>query len=301
MNNSSFCDSTFQTHLLPPMYSIEMCVALAGNVFALWLLATRERQNWHTGVVFSCNLAISDVLYILTLPLLIIYYAKTKHWVFGCIACKIERFLFNCNLYVSIFFIMCISVNRYLAIIHPFFTRSYVHPKQAKIISMLTWLIVIIASSPVLKFAGTSQNQQNNTHCVSNYDEKLESAHFKYKIFVMVVGCMVPLVVTFTSYLGVIWTVLKNKNITTLEKRKVALMVALVCILYAISFVPYHALQTYQVYLRMIKIKKCWVHDSYQVSKGLATLNMCTHPLLYMAVFDSIRTACCGRNSDDKP
>ncbi|XP_051994365.1 P2Y purinoceptor 11 [Xyrauchen texanus] len=295
MNN---CDSTFQTHLLPPMYGIEMCVALAGNIFALWLLATRERQNWHTGVVFSFNLAISDVLYVLTLPLLIIYYAKNKHWAFRSTACKIERFLFNCNLYVSIFFIMCISVNRYLAIVHPFFTRSYVQPKHAKITSVLTWLFVVIVSSPVLTFAGTSQNK-NSTHCVSNYDDQLESSHFKFKLFLMVVGCMIPLVVTVASYLGVIWTVLINKNITTLEKRKVALMVVLVCFLYAMSFVPYHVLQTYHLYLRRTKIQNCWVYNSYQVSKGLATLNMCIHPLLYMAVFDSIRTAFCGRSSDD--
>lgn len=296
--NKTCNDYASQIYLLPPMYSIEMCVALAGNLFALWLLLMRERQNWHTGVVFSCNLAISDVLYVLTLPLLIIYYAKKKQWTFGVAACKIERFLFNCNLYVSIFFIMCISVNRYVAIVYPFFTRNHIRPKHAKIASALVWLTVVITLTPVLRFAGTI-NLQDKTLCVSCYDDNMDSSHFKYKVFLMVVGCMLPLVVTFASYLGVIWTVLKNKNITTLEKRKVALMVALVCVLYAISFVPYHVLQTYQVYLRMNRNVKCWVHDSYQVSKVLATLNMCIHPLLYMAVFDSIRTACCGKSSDE--
>ncbi|KAL1278583.1 hypothetical protein QQF64_025256 [Cirrhinus molitorella] len=254
-NNSSGYE--FQIKLLPPMYGIEMCVALIGNIFALWLLVTRERQNWHTGVVFSCNLVICDILYVLTLPLLIIYYDNEKKWNFGNAACKIERFLFNCNLYGSIFFIMCISVNRYLAIVFPFFTRSYVLPKHAKIASVLTWFIVIIISLPVLKFAGT-EVIQTNTLCTSSHDETLIKPHFKYTLFLMVVGCMIPLLVTFASYLGVIWTVLKNKNITTLEKRKVALMVALVCILYATSFVPYHFLQTYNNYLKSIKSKNCW-------------------------------------------
>ncbi|XP_067277451.1 P2Y purinoceptor 11 [Pseudorasbora parva] len=296
--NSSSEVYKFQVYLLPPMFSIEMCVALVGNLFALWLLVTRERQNWHTGVVFSCNLVICDVLYVLTFPLLIVYYAKDKHWTFGDAACKIERFLFNCNLYVSIFFIMCISLNRYIAIVYPFFTRSYVRPKHAKIASVLTWFVVIIASSPVFKFAGT-ELKGNTTLCVSCHDENLQHSHFKYKLFLMVVGCMIPLVVTFASYLGVIWTILKNKNITALEKRKVALMVALVCILYATSFVPYHVLQSYHEYLKMVKQRKSFVYNSYQVSKGLTTLNMCLHPLLYMAVFDSIRTVCCGKSSDD--
>ncbi|XP_065105954.1 P2Y purinoceptor 11 [Paramisgurnus dabryanus] len=304
MNNSSCREYEFQIKFLPPLYGIEMCVALAGNLFALWLLFMKERKNWHTGVVFSCNLAISDVLYVLTLPLLIIYYAKKKQWTFGVAACKIERFLFNCNLYVSIIFIMCISVNRYLAIVYPFFSHRYVRPKHAKIISALTWLIVVITVSPVLHFAGTEIKDSNKTLCVSFYNKTMETSHFHYKVFLMVVGCMIPFVVTFASYLGVIWAVLQNKNITMLEKRKVALLVGLVCVLYAISFVPYHALQTYQLYL--IKNNNlnqesafCRVHNSYQVSKVLTTLNMCIHPLLYMAVFDSIRTVCCGRSSDD--
>lgn len=298
MNETSCNDYALQVNLLPPMYSIEMCVALVGNLFALWLLMTKERQNWHTGVVFSCNLAISDVLYVLTLPLLIVYYAKKKQWAFGVAACKLERFLFNCNLYVSIFFIMCISINRYIAIVYPFFTRTHVRPKHAKITSAVVWLAVVITVTPVLKFAGT-MDKNNKTLCVSCSEDILETSHFKYKVFLLVVGCMLPLVVTSASYLGVIWTVLKNKNITTLEKRKVALMVSLVCVLYAISFVPYHVLQTYLVYLRWTKNMNCWVHNSYQVSKVLATLNMCIHPLLYVAVFDSIRTVCCGRSSDD--
>ncbi|XP_043091494.1 P2Y purinoceptor 11 [Puntigrus tetrazona] len=298
MNSSLFCNTTFQIGLLPPMYGIEMSVALLGNIFALWLLVTKERQNWHTGVVFSCNLAICDILYVLTLPLLIIYYAKNKRWSFGDAACKIERFLFSCNLYGSIFFIMCISVNRYIAIVFPFFTRSYVRPKHAKIASVLAWIFVIIASSPVLKYAGT-ENEENLTLCVSCRDKSLRISHYKYTLFLAVVGCTIPFLITFASYLGVIWAVLKNKNITLLEKKKVALMVALVCILYSTSFVPYHVLQTYNNYLKSKLLMKCWVYNSYQVSKGLATLNMCLHPLLYMAVFDSIRTACCGKSSDE--
>ncbi|KAG7317284.1 hypothetical protein KOW79_019582 [Hemibagrus wyckioides] len=153
--NRSSCNGTFSMDVLPPMYGVEMCVALAGNILALWLLVTKERKNWHTGVVFSCNLVISDILYALTLPLLIIYYSKGRVWIFGNALCKIERFLFNCNLYVSIYFIMCISANRYLAIVHPFFTRNYVKPKHAKIASLVVWILVAALSSPILYYSGS--------------------------------------------------------------------------------------------------------------------------------------------------
>ncbi|KAG7223192.1 hypothetical protein INR49_015800 [Caranx melampygus] len=150
--NISDCEK-FQIALLPSMFGVEFIVALAGNLFALWLLVVRERRNWHTGVVLSCNLAISDLLYVLTLPLLIIYYHLGKNWLFGIAICKLERFLFTCNLYVSIFFVMAISVNRCVALVCPFFTRSYVEPAHVKVISVIIWVIVGVISCPVLKFA----------------------------------------------------------------------------------------------------------------------------------------------------
>ncbi|KAF3846195.1 hypothetical protein F7725_003273 [Dissostichus mawsoni] len=233
---------------------------MAGNMFALWLLVVRERRNWHTGVVLSCNLAISDLLYVLTLPLLIVYYSLGKHWVFGGALCKIERFLFSCNLYVSIFFIMAISVNRCVAIACPFFTRSYVEPAHAKVVSVIIWIVVGVISCPELKFATVNCNEHNNNNTLD-----LEKCQYNH-----------------------------------LEKRKIGLLVGSVIVLYAISFVPYHIFQIYHLYQKINKHKECWVYDMYQVSKGLATLNMCIHPILYMALFDSIRVACCGKSSEEK-
>ncbi|XP_044036575.1 P2Y purinoceptor 11 [Siniperca chuatsi] len=303
VQNFSVCEK-IQMALLPSVYGVEFIVALAGNLFALWLLMARERRNWHTGVVLSYNLAISDLLYVLTLPLLIVYYSLGKHWIFGDAVCKIERFLFTCNLYVSIFFIMAISVNRCVALACPFFTRSHVTSAHAKAISVIIWIVVGVISCPVLKFASVCQNiYNNNTLCVSFCGGILkdESSHFTYKMFLAVFGCFVPFLVTLTSYCVVICVVWKNVSITTLEKRKVALLVMSVLVLYAISFVPYHIFLNYHLYLKIWSPNNsvCWVYEMYQVSKGLATLNMCIHPILYISVFDSIRVACCGKSPED--
>ncbi|XP_040917842.1 P2Y purinoceptor 11 [Toxotes jaculatrix] len=301
VQNFSICER-FQIALLPSVYGLEFIVALTGNLFALWLLVVRERRNWHTGVVLSCNLAISDLLYVLTLPLLTVYYSLGKHWMFGEATCKIEKFLFTCNLYVSIFFIMAISVNRCVALACPFFTRSYVEPAHIKIISVIIWIVVGGISCPVLKFASISQYEHpNKTLCVSFDDRKPGGDYFTYKVFLAVFGCLVPFLVTFTSYCVVIRMVWKNVSITTLEKRKVALLVASVLVLYAVSFVPYHIFQTYHLYRRIYYPNNivCWVYNMYQVSRGLAVVNMCIHPILYMALFDSIRVACCGLSPED--
>ncbi|KAI5091530.1 P2Y purinoceptor 11 [Silurus meridionalis] len=297
----SMCNSTFKTNLLPSIYGVEMCVALMGNILALWLLVTKERRNWHTGVVFSCNLVISDIFYALSLPLLIVYYSRGCKWGFGNAVCKIERFLFTCNLYVSIYFITCISVIRYLAIVHPFFTRNRIRPKHAKIISVFVWIFVASFSSPILYYSGVSGERcslfanQNNTSN-SSLETGQKSKKATYRVFMAFIGCLVPFVITFASYFGVLRVVLKNETITSLEKKKVVLIVGLACILYAVSFIPYHILQILK--FKVKESKSNYINDGYQVSKALACVNMCLHPILYMAVFDSIRAVCCRRSPD---
>lgn len=301
MQNFSECER-FQIALLPSVFGFEFILALAGNLFALWLLVVRERKNWHTGVVLSCNLVISDLLYILTLPLLIVYYSWGKYWMFGNTVCKIERFLFTCNLFVSIFFVMAISVNRCVALVWPFFTHSHVKTAHIKAISVLIWIAVVIISCPELKFASVCVHN-NKTQCVSFCDNihKHIGPFFLYKIFLALFGCLVPFLVTFTSYCVVIWVVWKNVNITSLEKHKVALLITSVLTMYAISFVPFHILQIYHLYQKFYSRNDlCWVYDLYQVSKGMAALNICIHPILYMSVFDSIRLACCQKYTEDK-
>lgn len=287
----------FQLALLPSVYGVVFILALVGNLLALWHLVVRERRNWHTGVVLSCNLAVSDLLYVLTLPLLIIYYSWGKDWMFGDALCKIERFLFICNQYVSIFFIMAISVNRCVALKWPFFARSHVNPAQVKVISVVIWIVVGAVSCPVLKFSSVCA-YDNRTLCVSfcNNIQEGENLHFEYKIFLVVFGCLVPFLVTFTSYCVVIRVVWRNANISTLEKHKVALLVTSVIVLYTISFLPYNILMIFHLSQKIKHRNSCWVYDMYQVSKGLAALNMCIHPILYMALIDSISLICCRRS-----
>lgn len=294
----------FQQWLLPPMLGVEFCVALAGNVAGLWLIWARARgrgrgrRDWHAGLVFSCNLAASDLLYALTLPLLVAYYAGGKHWRFGEAACRAERFLFTCNLYGSILFVTCISLNRYLGIVHPFFARNHVGTGRAGVACVAVWATVAAISSPVLRFAGTSASNVS-VECSSTRSQADEPPHFAYSLFLAAFGCLLPFLATAASYGAIFRAVWRNANITRAEKRKVGLLVLAVVALYAVSFLPYHVLRNLHLRMKLqnrsrLDRTRLAVYQAYQVSKGLVTLNMCLHPLLYMALIGSVRALCCG-------
>uniref|UniRef100_A0A8C6URH0 G-protein coupled receptors family 1 profile domain-containing protein n=1 Tax=Neogobius melanostomus TaxID=47308 RepID=A0A8C6URH0_9GOBI len=114
--NRSSCASvnfTFTHRFLPPVYILVFIVGLLANMCGLKFLL----KNWKkVGPVniFVFNLGLADILYLLTLPFLMVYYFKGRQWIFGDAFCKITRFCFSINLYGSIGFLTCISVFRYL-------------------------------------------------------------------------------------------------------------------------------------------------------------------------------------------
>ncbi|MGH0170689.1 UNVERIFIED_CONTAM: hypothetical protein FKN15_059687 [Acipenser sinensis] len=294
-------DSTFQQNFLPPVFGVEFCVALLGNSLAIWLLLTRERRQWHTGIVFVFNLAVCDLLYVLSLPLLIGYYTNDKNWIFSDALCRIERFLFTCNLYGSIFFITCISLNRYVGIVHPFFMRSYVQPKHAMMVSLAVWFLVIGICSPVFHFSMTEE-KGNKTECLGSATDGQITEYIPYSLFLASFGCALPFLATFASYFAILVVVWKNDNITNAEKIKIGELIFTVILLYVVSFIPYHVLRNVNLFNRDDSCSgapSLAIYNAYQVSKVLVTFNMCIHPLLYVSVFESMRAICGLPTSSD--
>ncbi|KAM3925296.1 P2Y purinoceptor 11 [Leptodactylus fuscus] len=300
--NTSY--SHVQINYLAPVYGVEFFLALLGNGFAIWLLLPRGSKKSHAGIIFSLNLAVSDLAYALSLPLLVAYYAMGKNWVFGLAMCQVERFLFNCNLYGSIFFITCISANRCLGVVYPFYARGKVESKHAKVASVIVWVIVATISAPVFKFSAIKDVGEKK-ECIGTALDSMLPSYIPYSLFLAGFGCGLPFVITFFSYIGIARAVCKSHGLESREKRKVVTMVCIVVALYSISFLPYHILRNLNLRNRL-KPPSCQlsshVHSAFQVTRALVALNPCIHPLLYTSVMDNVRArlGCCQGSEEQK-
>ncbi|XP_014652412.1 PREDICTED: suppressor of SWI4 1 homolog [Ceratotherium simum simum] len=314
--------NSFQEGFLWPLLVAEFLVAVAGNGLALYRFGTREQRPWHPAVVFSAQLAVSDLLYALTLPPLAAYFYPPKHWRYGEAACRLERFLFICNLLGSVIFIACISLNRYLGVVHPFFTRSHLRPKHAWAISAAGWALAALLAAPTLGFSHLKRPQQEGRcaverpgaciKCLGTADDSQLEAYRVYILVVAALGCALPLLLTLAAYGALGRAVLRSPGMTAAEKLHVAMLVASGVALYASSYVPYYVTQVLNVHARQRWIAGCpsfadaaqaekaldlGSYVSYQVMRGLMPLAICIHPLLYMAVAPSLgcrRHGCLG-------
>lgn len=135
--------------LIPTAYSIISIFGTIGNLLAICVLAHSSTPR-SVANTFMVNLCVADLLFLLSLPLWAVYYSQNYNWTFGRVTCKICGALLNFNLYASIFFIMCMSMDRYLAIVHPLRSLSARDPKVAIFTCILVWVLACLCSTPTL-------------------------------------------------------------------------------------------------------------------------------------------------------
>ncbi|KAM6168079.1 P2Y purinoceptor 11 [Erethizon dorsatum] len=315
--------SRYQENFLWPILVAEFFVAMAGNSLALHRFRTREPRPWNPAVVFSAQLAVSNLLYALTLLPLAAYLHPPKHWRYGATACRLERFFFACNLLGSIVFLTCISLNRYLGIVHPFFARSHLQPKHAWAVSIAGWLLAALLAAPTLTFSGlktpvavgkcSTTRPEACTECQGTINTHQLGAYRAYSLALAGLGGALPLLLTLASYGALGRAVLRSPSLQAAEKLRVAVLVASGVALYAISYVPYHVTHVLNVDARQRWLARCPDFTSevqavqalelgpylgYQVMRGIVPLAICIHPLLYMAVAPSL--GCCMEHRGPK-
>ncbi|XP_072515342.1 P2Y purinoceptor 3 [Salminus brasiliensis] len=147
-------DESYKYIVLPLCYSITFLLSVILNSTVL-LRSYRSSHRWNASLIYMVNLASTDLMYSLSLPLLVASYVMRDHWVFGDFMCRLVRFLFYFNLYCSIFFLTCISVHRYMGICHPIRTIALESKRAVKSICAMVWVVVFLLTCPIFRFAQT--------------------------------------------------------------------------------------------------------------------------------------------------
>ncbi|KAM6294096.1 LOW QUALITY PROTEIN: suppressor of SWI4 1 homolog [Aegotheles albertisi] len=296
--------SSFQESLWPVL-AAQFPPALLGNGVAVYHLAAHERP-WHSGAVYSFHLALSGVLYSLSLPFLAAYYRPPKAWRYGAALCKLERFLFNCNLYGGIFFVTCISLNRFLGIVHPLRTHGRLEPRHARALSAAVWVLAGALSAPTLFFSELEE-VGGVPECWGSATPRRLRDFYPYSLALAGIGCALPFLLTASCYAAIVRAVRRNPHLSRGEKRKVGMLVGAGVALYAFSYLPYHLFRNLNLARRLLSAgtEDCGVsraiHAAAQICKVLVNLNICLHPLLYAALAKRARSCCCRAQETAEP
>ncbi|XP_074505357.1 P2Y purinoceptor 1-like [Sebastes fasciatus] len=282
------------THaFLPPVFITVFVVGTLSNMWGIRSVCTSWTKIGSINI-FMLNLGLADLLYLFTLPFLVHYYAQNSKWVFGQTFCKVTRFCFNLNLYGSIGFLTCISIYRYLGIVHPMRVMGKINSRHSLAISVLVWILVIAQILPDMFFDKNDSERPDS--CFDTTSNDLIEYYLPYSLGWTVTGFAVPLVIILVCYGHVIVVLATKANVNPLLKRRCLKMVVFLVILFSICFIPYHVFKNVNLEIRILKLNGTCragyrsVYIAHQVGRCLACLNSAINPLIYIVGNDDFLT-----------
>ncbi|XP_069069848.1 uracil nucleotide/cysteinyl leukotriene receptor [Pleurodeles waltl] len=288
---------------LATFYLLTFVVAVVGNVLALGIFL-RDRKSGTTANIFLMYLALADLTFVLILPTRVVYHFSSNHWPFGEVPCRLTGFLFYLNMYASIYFLTCISVDRFLAIVYPVRSIRLRRPLYAHLACTFVWVIVAVAMAPLLLSPQTVQ-VNDTIVCLQLYREKTS----RYALVSVAVAFTVPFVTTVTCYLLIIHRLRNGNRIEKHLKDKAIKMIILVLTIFLVCFVPYHVNRGIYILFHQGAQTPCVLQRglafSNRITSCLTCLNGVLDPVMYFFVAEKFRAALCrliyGKSSNLSP
>ncbi|XP_035606315.1 G-protein coupled receptor 183 [Oncorhynchus keta] len=280
--------------IFPIFYSLVFLISVCGNCLVLYVTC-QKKQKFNSTSLYLVNLAVSDALFTLALPGRVTYYIRQFDWPFGDLLCRLATMLFFSNTYSGIAFMTCISLDRYLAMVHPHRLQYLRSVKVVRAVCCLVWLLVCLETAPLL-FRTMLHDHRGRRTCMEYFTfEGTRSTPYLLFLACTVSFCL-PLLVIIVCYTRINLKLSRTAKQNPLTGRlgrsqRANNIILLILLTFILCFSPYH-LNIMQFMLRkMLGQPKCdemrAFKASLQVTVSMMNLNCCLDPVIY---FFAIKT-----------
>ncbi|XP_075814324.1 putative P2Y purinoceptor 10 [Microtus pennsylvanicus] len=284
---------TFQYSLYATTYTFIFIPGLLANSAALWVL-WRFISKKNKAIIFMINLSVADLAHILSLPLRIYYYINLK-WPFPKALCLLCFYLKYLNMYASICFLTCISLQRCFFLLKPFRARNWKRRYDVAI-SVAIWVVVGSACLlfPILRSADLGNNTES---CFADLGYKQMNPVVMVTMITIaeLTGFVIP-VITIACCTWKTTISLKQPPIAFqgINERKKALRMVFMCAtVFVICFTPYHINFTFYTMVKESIITSCPIVKStlyfHPFCLCLASLCCLLDPILYYFMASEFR------------
>ncbi|NXN84860.1 OXGR1 protein, partial [Bombycilla garrulus] len=277
---------------LSVLYSLIFVVCFPGNIVTIFVYCVKMRP-WKSSTIIMFNLAITDLLYLVTLPFFIHYYANGDDWIFGNFMCKFIQFCFYFNMYSGIIFLCCFSIFRFLVVVHPMKTLFLRKQKWAVVTSAVIWMISLVALSPLAVLVAP-RHSQNKTICPDLIVAEDFDASRWYTWLLTVFAFFLPLLTVTLCYVLIISILATGLHTQASYKQKARRLTVLLLLVFYVCFLPFHIFQAICLELK-VKPVSCHLKKTilfmFITTKPLAALNTVGNLLLYVVSGDNFQQA----------
>ncbi|XP_002732002.1 RYamide receptor-like [Saccoglossus kowalevskii] len=232
--------------ILAILYACTSVLAVIGNLVVCYIVLGNPRMRTVTNY-FIVNLAISDILMAVLCVNLTFYYSINFHWPFGIVMCALVMYIQMVSVSISIFTLVAISLDRYVAIIHPL--RPRMTKRRAFIVIVVIWLLAGGISLPAA-INSKIETYPNSSTISCSEQWATDQQRSIYTISLMIIQYFLPLLILSIAYSIIGYSIWGRKPPGERErhrdarqaesKKKLVKMFALIVFIFAICYLPIH-------------------------------------------------------------
>ncbi|KAM3875185.1 succinate receptor 1-like [Diretmus argenteus] len=293
VSNCTRLDYLLEVYYLSPLYGIEFCLGFPFNLLVVlgYIFCLPE---WRSINIYLFNLAVSDLIFLCTLPRLSYLYSNGQSETSPS-ACIINRYVLHVNLYSSILFMGWVSIDRLLLIRHPMRDHFMLRPRTALLVTGLSWLAVNVQVAPMV-VPMVQDLQKNSSQCQDFASLKGDNA-LGYSLGITVTGYILPLLgLCFSSHQ--ITQLLRAQEealqrTTTSYKRPVRIATA-AAVMFLVLYTPYHVMRNVRIasqhaWAGLDQCTVMYIEGLYILTRPIAFFHSVINPVFYFLMGDQFR------------
>lgn len=226
--------------------SLAFALGFPGNLFVVWSVLCRVKKRSVT-CLLVLNLAVADAVVMLSAPVFLRYLSAGPDWEFGAAACKLVHYLSSVNMYVSIYLICLMSMDRWLAVTRPFLSQRMRTKRSLLVLLLGVWVMAFILSLPMPFYRSVLKlplpNNRTLRLCSLYHWRSVGHEVFQF-LFETIMACLVPFTLINTCYSSVIC---RLRSAMFQRKGQGSRLILLIITAFAVFWLPYHIVNIIQV------------------------------------------------------
>ena len=227
------------------VYIITFVIGFPANLLALYAFSAKIHVKANPTDILLLNLTVSDLLFLLILPLKMNEAMSGMTWNLPRFLCSLTSFIFFSTIYTSSLLLMAVSLVRYIALAFPITYHRLHKPVYAVVMGTVIWLISLanctITFITQYQPSLASETLDGQAHaCYENFTEKQLNVILPIRLEYFFFLCLVPLVICVYCYVQCILIVYSRARISRMQKQKAIGMALGTLAVFLICVLPYN-------------------------------------------------------------
>ncbi|XP_054634006.1 melanin-concentrating hormone receptor 1 [Dunckerocampus dactyliophorus] len=278
--------------ILLVIFGIIFLFGILGNCIVIYTIMkkTKCRAKQTVPDVFILNLSIVDVLFLLGMPFLIHQLLGNGTWRFGAAMCTVITALDSNSQIVSTYILTAMTLDRYIATVHPIRFNYIRTPFVASLVIVFVWALSLITIIPVWLYADLMRLPDGLVACALLLPDPVTDTYW-FTLYQFFLAFAIPLAIICRVFFKILQHMSTSvaplpQRSLRVRTRKVTRMAVAICLAFFICWAPYYILQLIHLGVQNPSLAFSY---AYNIAISMGYANSCINPFLYIVLSETFK------------